>query len=133
MTIGDIIIFHELSQFMHMCGLTIDSDELRAHEFLSKWYTQRMIVDQTIAKYDKEMKAAAKESEEKLDAFNRKIYSNKMLYDVLVSFKEQAKESGEWNRLTHEDRVFVNKVLIQFMRAGIYLSEETLQKLEVLA
>ena len=41
---------------MQMCDLTINSDELKSHEFLSKWFTTKMLVDSSIAKYDKEMK-----------------------------------------------------------------------------
>ena len=58
MTIGDIIVFNELSQFMQMCDLTINSDELKNQEFLSKWFVNKMLVDPTIAKYDREMKEA---------------------------------------------------------------------------
>ena len=53
MTIGDIIVFNEMSQFMEMCQLTIDSEEIVSHEFLVKWYKTRMANNEVIIKYDK--------------------------------------------------------------------------------
>ena len=56
MTMGDIIVFNELSQFMELVGMNPTGQELAAYPFLSKWFNQRMGSDEQIKKLDQEMK-----------------------------------------------------------------------------
>ena len=52
---------------------------------------------------------------------------------MFVNWKARSKESGEWKKLNKEDRVFVNKLLIQFQRAGIELSEDSRKRIKKLS
>ena len=58
MTMGDIIVYNELSQFMELVGINPTSQELAAYPFLSKWFNQRMGTDEQIKQLDQEMKEA---------------------------------------------------------------------------
>ena len=62
MTIGDIVVFNEISQFFEMTGLSPTSPEVAEHTFFVKWFTQRMAADPEISKHDSEMKAALKKA-----------------------------------------------------------------------
>lgn len=58
MTIGDIVVFNEISQFFEMTGLSTSSPDISQYAFLTKWFTTRMANDADISKHDQEMKAA---------------------------------------------------------------------------
>ena len=55
MSIGDIIVFNELSQFFEMCDIKLNVGEVATHDFLVKWFN-RMLADEAVAKLDKDMK-----------------------------------------------------------------------------
>ena len=57
LTIGDIIVYCELSQFFEMCNLNVNHPDVSTHESLCKWFN-RLAQDPAIAKHDKEFKAA---------------------------------------------------------------------------
>lgn len=58
MTIGDIVVFNEISQFFEMTGLSPSHDDVVQYAFLAKWFNQRMGNDPDIQKHDHEMKSA---------------------------------------------------------------------------
>ena len=60
MTIGDIVVFNEVSQFFAMTGLSTTSEEVSGYTFLTKWYTKKMLSDPDIAKHDQDMKDTLK-------------------------------------------------------------------------
>ena len=52
MTIGDIIVFNDLSMFMQLNDLNPQSAEMAEHTNLMKWY-KKMGKEPEIAKFDK--------------------------------------------------------------------------------
>lgn len=56
MTIGDIIIFNEISQFFEMTGHSVGHPDVAQYACLAKWFTSRMASDPEISALDKEMK-----------------------------------------------------------------------------
>ena len=60
MTIGDIVVFNEISMFMEMCDLKPSDAEIKAFPSLSKWLTGKMFSDPVLQKLDQDMKNAAK-------------------------------------------------------------------------
>ena len=57
MTIGDIIVFNEISQFLYICDMKMNSTEMSEMKNIAKWYAK---IGKTpeFAKLDKEMKDA---------------------------------------------------------------------------
>ena len=72
---------------------------------------------------DDKMVESANDANAKLFDFELGIYQNEDLFGVLNDWKKNAKVSDKWADLTTEDRVYVNKVLIQFHRTGVALPE----------
>ena len=60
MTIGDIVVFNELSMFLEINDWKPNEDELREFPSLQKWLTGKMYADPVLQKLDQEMKNAAK-------------------------------------------------------------------------
>ena len=48
MTIGDIVVFNEISQFFEMTDLSTTHQEVVQFEFMTKWFTHRMANDPEI-------------------------------------------------------------------------------------
>ena len=64
-TLGDIIIFNELSLFMELCDLNPQSPELSEHMNLVKWFNIKMKSQKVFADFDEEMKAELKKVKKK--------------------------------------------------------------------
>ena len=58
MTIGDIIVYNELSLFFEICDISPTSPEIGAYTMLQRWFNERMSKDEAIAKLDQDMKNA---------------------------------------------------------------------------
>ena len=58
MTIGDIVVYNEVSQFFEMTDLSVTHADVSGFDNLAKWFTTRMSVDPEIQKHDQEMKNA---------------------------------------------------------------------------
>ena len=56
MTIGDIIIFNELSQFLFITKLDFKQEKLATMEKLKYWYTTQMPVDEIVVTLDERMR-----------------------------------------------------------------------------
>ena len=78
---------------------------------------------------DEEMKETAQNTTKAVGEFMQAFFKNKSLFNTLNGWKMQAKESGDWAELNKEDRVYVNKVLVEFLRSGIHLSSKMQKKL----
>jgi Zn-dependent oligopeptidase len=57
---------------------------------------------------------------------------NEDIFDSIVGWKAAAHESGEWERLTTEDHIYVNKVLIKFKQNGVNLDQEAKHRIKLL-
>lgn len=64
-TLGDVIIFNELSLFMELCDLNPQSAELSEHINLIKWFNIKMKSQKVFADFDEEMKAELKKVKKK--------------------------------------------------------------------
>ena len=60
MTIGDIVVFNEVSMFLEICDMKPNDPELNSFPSVQKWLTGRMYSDQALMKLDQDMKNAAK-------------------------------------------------------------------------
>ena len=79
---------------------------------------------------DDKIREAEDAASKELSAWERELDMNKGLYDTMVGWKAKAVESGEWQKLTKEDRIYTNKVLIMYKRNGIELDDDTKQRLK---
>ena len=60
MTIADIIVFNDMSLYMELRGVNLDSKELERLPNLSRWFRHKMLNDPQVDKTNKEMKEALK-------------------------------------------------------------------------
>ena len=60
MTIGDIVVFNEVSMFLEINDMRPNDDELKNFPSLQKWLTSKMYSDPVLQKLDQDMKNAAK-------------------------------------------------------------------------
>lgn len=58
MTIGDIVVYNEVSQFFEMTDLSCTHADVAGFDNLAKWFQTRMSADPEISKHDAEMKSA---------------------------------------------------------------------------
>jgi|TARA_B110001450_G_scaffold62479_1_gene59261 glutathione S-transferase len=64
MTIGDIIVFNDLSMFMNLCDYTPSTQDMSEHQNLMKWF-KKMQKEPEIAKLDAQFTEALKKSGKK--------------------------------------------------------------------
>lgn len=79
---------------------------------------------------DEKLMQASEETGKTLVDFERNLYQDKEVFDAFRQWKYRAQATGEWDELLKEDRIFVNKVLIDFKRSGIDLDDEAKQKIK---
>ena len=79
-----------------------------------------------------ELLAAQKDSLLRFEDFERNFSLDVRVFKAISEFKKTAKKNEEWSKLTKEDHIFVNKVLIGYMRAGIWLSDHVTDQLKQL-
>ena len=60
MTIADIIVFNDISLYMELMGVNLESKELERLPNLSRWFRHKMLNDVKVDKANKEMKEALK-------------------------------------------------------------------------
>lgn len=59
------------------------------------------------------------------------MYGSRELYQAFQDVKTNLQKSGEWSQLEAEDRMYVNKILREFIQDGILLTEH--QRLDLAA
>ena len=57
--------------------------------------------------------------EEDLDAFSIKLYMRVDFFEALKEYREQAKETKEWEKLGDEERRYVDKMIHSMERSGL--------------
>ena len=81
---------------------------------------------------DATLTEAADANIKKFEEFDRELSSNRDLYKAFVSYKKTAKEEKQWEKLSSEDRKYINKVLETYKRGGIEQSDEVKEKLNAI-
>jgi Zn-dependent oligopeptidase len=76
---------------------------------------------QTISS-DKAMRDAAEAIEKKFDDNDTDLSNNVAMFKALEKVKDDAQLTGSWHDLSHQERLLLNKILIQYKRSGINLS-----------
>ena len=79
-----------------------------------------------------ELKEVQKDVLLRFEEFERNFSLDERVFKAISEYKKTAKKSEEWSKLTKEDHIFVNKVLIGYMRAGIWLSDHVTDQLKQL-
>jgi len=60
MTIADIIVFNDMSLYMELMGVNIDSKDIETRPNLQRWFRHKMLNDPKVEKANNEMKEALK-------------------------------------------------------------------------
>ena len=73
---------------------------------------------------DQDVKKALEDSSPILEEMHQSLIMDRNLYQALVQFREDSKQSGEWDKLTHEDRLYTDDNIKGYKESGINLSVE---------
>ena len=71
----------------------------------------------------KEMREASLEASKMFDDFGIGLWMRHDFFKAIKKFKEQSEEALEWDNLDDESKRYVNKILQDFERNGLQLSE----------
>ena len=68
-----------------------------------------------------QMRDAINQAEDLLDEYHHKSNTEEDIYKAFVAFRDNSKKTKEWDSLSHQDRMFVDKSILDSERNGIGL------------